>query len=129
MFSPEGNFPHMIRQHINTPYGIAILKSKISFVYLVLITLESKYFVHNYCYFAFLFSSMTKCQTLHQLVSGRNKLTEIELVRCHSESCRVVGRCRPYRFCAPCILIPVLTIKLYTLPPDSYTKLVLISLS
>ena len=28
VFSPEGNFLHMIGQHINTPYGIGILKSK-----------------------------------------------------------------------------------------------------
>ena len=28
VFSPEGNFLHMIRQHIETPYGIGILKSK-----------------------------------------------------------------------------------------------------
>ena len=67
VFSQEGNFLHMIGQHIDTPYGIGIVKSKRSFV-LVLITLESKYFVHNYCYFAFLFSSMIKCKTLLQLV-------------------------------------------------------------
>ena len=28
VFSPEGNFLHMIGQHIGTPYGIGILKSK-----------------------------------------------------------------------------------------------------
>ena len=68
VFSPEGNFLHMIGQHISTPYGIGIPKSKRPFVYLVLITLESKYIVHNYCYFAFQFSSVIKCKTLLQLV-------------------------------------------------------------
>ena len=62
VFSPKGNLLHMIGQHIETPYGIGIPKSKKSFVYLVLITLESKYFVLNYCYFDFLFSSMIKCK-------------------------------------------------------------------